>query len=157
MLTSLFSHRHLKSGGWIEQIEVEIEVKCDDNSARPDSDLVRLARFTEDMSTHAGRDFRIAGNMKQTIQDAGFVDVKEAVYKMPLGPWSNNPKYKEIGRFYERFYKTGLEGWLMYIMTTFFGYTGDQVRGECMKAFNEIDSRQHHYYMPLRIVIGRKP
>lgn len=55
--------------------------------------------------------------MKQRIQEAGFVNVQEATYKLPLGPWSNDAKYKEIGKFYERFYKTGLEGWLMHTLT----------------------------------------
>lgn len=73
------------------------------------------------MSRRIGRDFHVSDRMKSLIEAAGFVDVQETKYKLPLGPWSAEPKYKEIGKFYERFYKTGLQGWLLHTLTTGMG------------------------------------
>ena len=107
----------MKSGAWIEQIEVEIVVHCDDNTQKPDSDIFRLADLATDMGKAINRNFRIAEQMADLLKGTGFADVQEQLYKLPLGRWSTDPRYKEIGNFYEAFYKTGLQGWLMAALT----------------------------------------
>lgn len=111
----------MQAGGWLEQTEVEIKVYCDDDTANPDSQVEKLAKLSHDMSDAYGTDFQIAGRMKEEMEAAGFEDVREVRFRLPLGPWSADPRYKEIGKFYERYYKTGLQGWLMRILTTKFG------------------------------------
>ncbi|ETN46838.1 uncharacterized protein HMPREF1541_01027 [Cyphellophora europaea CBS 101466] len=140
---------NMESGAWIEQIEVEIKVYCDDDTRKPDGELERLAEMTQVMSSTHGAYFQIAENMSTMMRDAGFTDVREAKYKLPVGWWSADPKYKEIGKFFERFYKTGLQGWLMHIWTKSMGFTPEAVNEACLKAFAEIDSRKHHYYFQL--------
>ena len=107
----------MKSGGWIEQYEIEIDVDVDDNSEQPGSMIRKLNDLTDEMARASGRDFKISNKMKQLIEEAGFVDVQEQKVKLPLGPWASDPRLKDIGRFFERFYKTGLQGWLMQICT----------------------------------------
>lgn len=111
----------MNSGGWIEQLEVEIDVMADDETADSDSYVKTLAAYTPNMSRAAGRDFQVSTSMKKMIEEAGFVDVQEQKLKLPLGPWSTDPKMKDVGRFYERFYKTGLQGWLLQICTRSMG------------------------------------
>lgn len=108
---------NLSPGGYLEHTEIEIKARCDDNTGRPDSQLEWLADFTNDMGAAHGNTFRVAENMGNMMREAGFTEVREAKYKLPLGWWSADPKYREIGKFYERFFKTGLQGWLMHIMT----------------------------------------
>ncbi|KIY02348.1 uncharacterized protein Z520_02486 [Fonsecaea multimorphosa CBS 102226] len=147
----------MNSGAWIEQLELEIDAHTDDQSELPDSQIMKLCRFVDDMTAATGRDFRASSKMKTAIEAAGFVDVQEQRVKLPLGPWASDPKFKDIGRFFERFYKTGLQGWLLQICTRVFGWTLEQVNEACVKAFQEINSRQQHMYFTLIIVIGRKP
>ena len=111
----------MESGGWIEQIEVEIKANCDDETRNPDGAIESLVNRVSEMSAAHGVHFRIAENMAHMMREAGFTDVREAKYKLPLGWWSADPKYKEIGKFFERFYKTGLQGWLMHIWTKTMG------------------------------------
>ncbi|KAL2419894.1 Methyltransferase [Exophiala dermatitidis] len=150
-------YENMNSGAWIEQMEVEIDALTDDEEILPGSQIKALCDFSKEMSRAAGRDFQISTVMKKKIEDAGFVDVQEQRLKLPLGPWPTDPKLKDVGRFYERFYKTGLQGWLLQICTRSMGWTVDQVNDACIKAFQEINSRQQHFYFPLVIVIGRKP
>ncbi|OAG36584.1 hypothetical protein AYO21_09241 [Fonsecaea monophora] len=147
----------MNSGGWIEQIEVEIIAHVDDESALPDSQIMKLCSFADEMTAASGRDFRASSKMKTAIEEAGFIDVQEQRVKLPLGPWASDPKFKDIGRFFERFYKTGLQGWLLQICIRYFGWTLQEVNDACVKAFQEINSRQQHMYFTLIIVIGRKP
>lgn len=111
----------MNSGGWIEQLEVEIDAFTDDETEDPNSYIKSLAAYSAEMSRAARRDFQVSRSMKQMIEEAGFVDVQEQKLKLPLGPWSTDPKMKDVGRFYERFYKTGLQGWLLQICTRWLG------------------------------------
>jgi hypothetical protein len=111
----------MNSGGWIEQYEIEIDANTDDNSELPGSEIRYLSDLKAEMALVSGRDFQISSKMKQLIEEAGFVDVQEQKVKLPLGPWASDSKMKDLGRFFERFYKTGLQGWLMHICTRLLG------------------------------------
>jgi hypothetical protein len=117
LLTQLMTPRNMRSGGWIEQIEVEINAQCDDRSALVHSKVKELCTFTKQMGLASGRDLYISKSMKELMEQTGFVNVQERKLKLPLGSWATDPKLKDVGRFYERFYKTGLQGWLLQICT----------------------------------------
>lgn len=52
------------------------------------------------------------------IQKAGFTNIHEKLYKVPVGDWPKNPSMKEVGRFHKRQILEGLEGYLMYAQKT---------------------------------------
>lgn len=107
----------MASGGYIEHTEVEIILRCDDDTRHPQSRLEALAEMEPAMTAAHGNEFDPTRNMAEFMREAGFTDVKEHRFKLPLGWWSTDPKYKEIGRFFERYFKTGMQGWLMQVYT----------------------------------------
>lgn len=111
----------MNSGGWIEHLEFEIDAQCDDNSVPPDSKVKELCTYTNQMGLASGRDLHVSRSMKQMIEEAGFVEVREEKIKLPIGSWATDPKMKDVGRFFERYYKTGLQGWLLQICTRTMG------------------------------------
>lgn len=111
----------MNSGGWIEQIEVENNVLSDDGSILPNSQVITMSKLARDMTAASGRDFCISDKMANLIKAAGFVDVQEYKYKLPLGPWPADPKLKDVGKLFERFYKSGLQGWILHICTRILG------------------------------------
>jgi len=115
----------MNSGGWIEQIEMDINAQSDDTSPSSNSKVRELCTFTQQMGTASGRDLYISKSMKTLIEEAGFVNVQERQINLPLGSWAADPKFKDIGRFFERYYKTGLQGWLLQICTRTLGVSGD--------------------------------
>ncbi|KAK5031167.1 hypothetical protein LTS07_004902 [Exophiala sideris] len=113
---------NMNSGGWIEHLEMEINAQTDDAEVPADSQIKFLSSFAHThMTVASGRDFGISFGMRKLIEEAGFVDVQEKRLKVPLGPWASDPKLKEVGRLCERFYKTGLQGWLMHVCTRSLG------------------------------------
>ncbi len=68
-----------------------------------------------------GKTFRILDLQKQYITDAGFKNVVEQRYKMPVGPWSSDPKLKEIGRWHLLECFQGIEGWSVALLTRVMG------------------------------------
>jgi hypothetical protein len=138
----------MNSGGYIEQYEIEIDAGADNESELLNSEIKRISDSKEEMARSSGRDFQISRKMKQLIQDAGFVDVHEQKVKLPLGPWASDPKLKDIGRFFERFYKSGLQGWLMKIYTLYMGVSQRAIRCRFAEADNH--RRKHQRKSMLR-------
>ena len=68
-----------------------------------------------------GKTFRILDLQKQYVIDAGFENVVEKRYKMPVGPWSSDPKLKEVGRWHLLECFQGIEGWAMALLTRVMG------------------------------------
>jgi hypothetical protein len=136
----------MQSGAWIEQIEIEMKAYCDDETRKPNGIIEQLAEFAKPMGQAHGAYFNIADDMGRIMTEAGFTDVREAKYKLPLGWWSADPKYKEIGKFWERFYKTGLQGWLMQIWTQRMGVSTASVEN-CDVLTSLVHSRAGQRYM----------
>ena len=59
--------------------------------------------------------------MPNTLLRLGFVDVVEKKFIWPIGPWSSDTKLKEIGRWNQRNWEEGLEGWVMALFTRMLG------------------------------------
>lgn len=57
--------------------------------------------------------------MRASMEKAGFVDIHEKVYKVPLGPWARDPVLKELGLLHTQHWSTGLEGYCMFLLTKF--------------------------------------
>lgn len=68
-----------------------------------------------------GRSFLCIRDAKKLLEEAGFVDVVETQYKLPVGPWMKDPKWKEIGRWGLLFMTTGLESMALYMLTHVLG------------------------------------
>ena len=64
-----------------------------------------------------GKTFVQIIHMKDQITGAGFVDVTEVRFKWPVGPWSNDQKMKDLGRWNMHMWEQGLEGWTMALLT----------------------------------------
>ena len=117
---ALFSEafRVIKPGGWLEDVEIDIHFKSDDGSVAPGDTLFEWATPFFASGEKFGRTFAVVEKNKQWMKDAGFVNVVEKKFKIPLGGWSSDPKLKEIGRWNLLFCMQGLEGWALFVLTT---------------------------------------
>ncbi len=68
-----------------------------------------------------GQTFLIGKQSKQLLTEAGFVDLVETKYKLPIGPWMADKKWNEIGQWNLLFLITGLEGMQLYILKNVLG------------------------------------
>ena len=87
--------------------------------------------------------------MKAQIEKAGFVNVQEKLYKCPLGSWPKHKIYKDAGRVNMEHWKTGLEGWAMYLLTKYglpTPWSAEEVQVYVAKVRNEISNPSLHCY-----------
>lgn len=65
--------------------------------------------------------------MKQEITEAGFVNVTEQTYKVPLGGWPADVKLRELGQWALLGFNTGLEGYALATLTRVLGASGPTI------------------------------
>jgi hypothetical protein len=96
---------------------MSIEFKSDDGTVIPDHVLAVWSRTFIAAGEKLGKTFRIADLAKGYIEAAGFEGVVEKKYKLPVGGWSSDPKYKELGHWNLVHCDQGIEGWAMALLT----------------------------------------
>lgn len=81
----------------------------------------------------AGKKFDVEERMKARIEAAGFVNIREKLYKCPIGEWAKNPIPKEAGKFNKLQTEQGMEG-VSNIESSkkYFELTGDSMRCSCL-------------------------
>lgn len=91
-------------------MEVDIKVRCDDDTMPPDSALANIAQEFMSAAEDTDNDADTADTMRGLIEGAGFINVHEKVTKVPIGPWARHPIYKQAGGVNMLSFKAGVEG-----------------------------------------------
>lgn len=92
------SFHYLKPGGYMESQEIMSTPYCDDGTMPADWPFVEWSKQLDDAVMAADRPLRIANKLKRWYTQAGFVDVQEKIFKLPLNPWPRDPHLKYIGK-----------------------------------------------------------
>lgn len=95
---------------------MDIHIKSDNGSIDEEHILNRWATPFIEYGDKVGRTFAVAGKMAGWMEDAGFDNVIEKTYKIPLGPWSSDQRLKELGRWNLFFYTFDLEGFGLLVL-----------------------------------------
>jgi hypothetical protein len=100
---------------------VDIQFTSDDGTVKSGTTMYDWSQLFIDAAESIGQTFKIGKQSKKLIEEAGFVDVIEKKYKMPVGGWMNDKKWKEIGRWNLLYLTTGLEGMQLWILKAVLG------------------------------------
>ena len=88
----------MRSGGYIEIVDILLTPLCNDGSMPAHSIFKRWEGLGKKFNEATGKEFFNGEDAKVEMVEAGFVDVVQKTFKLPLGPWSIDPKYREIGK-----------------------------------------------------------
>src|SRR5277367_3848770 len=102
-------------------MEMSIMWKSDDGTVTDDHPLNEWSRISIEAAKKIGKTFENAQFTKENIVKAGFVDVVEQKYKMPVGDWSSDPKMKELGRWNALYFQQGIEGMCLFLLNRIMG------------------------------------
>ena len=123
-----------------------MEPKSDDGSVTPGSIFDRWGKVSLEAGDAFGKSLRTVDESKQGLIDAGFQDVTEHRYKLPIGTWSIDPHLKEIGRYVRYYWEQGMEGWCMFLLTKFLGWQYADVQLYVAEMRRMLRNRQVHAY-----------
>ena len=84
--------------GYLEQAEISVVPKSQDGST-DGTIFEKWGAVSLQAGDAFGKTLRIAEEAKDRMIAAGFVDVVERRYKVPIGPWARDPHLKDLGRY----------------------------------------------------------
>ncbi|KAK0617008.1 S-adenosyl-L-methionine-dependent methyltransferase [Immersiella caudata] len=152
---------HLKPGGWIESVEIDIETLSENPRVQNDQNHVfkRWCQLFWVAGDKAGRTFRIArdGTMQKLIEEAGFTDLHHLRWKVPIGGWAQDPLLKQVGLYNGLYIDQSLDGFALFPLAQILGWTFEEVEtlvADMRKAIADPKS------LPLftwNVVYARKP
>lgn len=148
---------YLKPGGYMESQEVMPTPYCDDGTMAPDWPFMEWIQYLDEAAMGAGRPLRIANKLKRWYEAAGFVDVEEKVFKLPINPWPQDKHLKTLGRMHEDNLLAGLGGLSMGHFSRVLGWSKNEIEVYLVNVRKSISDRSVHAYHKVFVVWGRKP
>ncbi|KAF7588111.1 hypothetical protein BBP40_006176 [Aspergillus hancockii] len=151
------AYKHIKPGGYIEQLEQSVQGKSDDGSTNGTIYNEWGQHFLEAGDKFDGKTFRIVDEAKDRIKKAGFVDVVERRFKCPIGSWPKDEHLKLLGKMNRVYAEEGIEGYAMMLFTSVLGWSREEVEVYLAKMRSTLRNPQIHAYQEMVVVYGRKP
>ncbi|KAF5027262.1 hypothetical protein F66182_635 [Fusarium sp. NRRL 66182] len=154
--------QHLKPGGWMELQEI---YHCPHNARAgnpvpPGEHPVAQywSNITEGLAA-LGVDFAAAagGKLAAKMQAAGFINVTERVFHVPLGTWPKNKVLKTVGLYWRTILIDGLQAIALGPMTRGLGWDREEVEIFLINVRRAYSDNTALLYMPMHIVYGQKP
>lgn len=121
------AYKHLKPGGWMECQELMAAPYCDDGTMPADWPVKEWSDTLHDASMRAERPLRIANKLKGWFAEAGYVDVHERIFKLPVNTWPRDPKMKNVGMLWQQNILVGLQGFSLAYFSRMLGWTKDEI------------------------------
>lgn len=83
----------------MEHLEAAFPLESDDDSIPNPTRIGEWMYWLDMAGSVTGKSFKIAEQLKEWMIGAGFQNVTEKVYKLPIGGWPKDEKFKAIGQF----------------------------------------------------------
>ncbi|KAF2630032.1 S-adenosyl-L-methionine-dependent methyltransferase [Macroventuria anomochaeta] len=149
---------NLEPGGWMESQELDSKVYCDDGTMPENWPLLEWSKDQDDAATnHLETPLRIANKLKRWYEQAGFVEVKEEVFHIPINEWAKEDRLKMFGKFMAQNMQAGLYGWSVNYFNRAWGWTESEIRVKLARVHNSLFDKTVHAYYKVYVVYGRKP
>ncbi|KAF5544580.1 methyltransferase [Fusarium napiforme] len=153
------AYRCLKPGGYIESHEALSRMDCDDGSITEKSAMHQWGKFFIEGGKKIGRSFTIVedGVQRSAMEKAGFVNLEERDFKVPIGGWAKDPKLKEIGKYAQATLEQDIEGYVLFMANTVEGWTKAEVEVYISMLRRELRQGTMHPYYRQKVVWAQKP
>lgn len=174
------AYERAKPGGWVQHLDMSIMFTSDDGSVSGDHIMPQWSQTFIDCGEQIGKTFLITSRASRLIREAGFEDVEEKWYKVPVGPWAKDKvceaakflqtderdrrsdsglpqNLKTIGFWNYHYCNSGAEGWALYLLTAVLGWPMESCQVFIAKFRDALLDRKNHAYYNIAVVWGRKP
>ncbi|KAI8664635.1 hypothetical protein NCS57_00505100 [Fusarium keratoplasticum] len=149
--------KSLVPNGYIEFQGVEARFVSDDGTLEKATNAQQWMQTLRDASVKFGKPLNSAPSWKDKVIEAGFVDVKHEVRKLPIGAWPKDPKLKEIGRYQSIQELQVVDSYTPQLFSQVLGWNIEEIRVFMAKVKKELQDPSIHLYLPVHFVWGRKP
>ncbi|KAJ0330594.1 hypothetical protein COL922a_012328 [Colletotrichum nupharicola] len=139
----------LEPGGYFEAQDMALPLGCDDGTLSVDSDLWKWVLLVMEGMAKFGRPVTAAEQWKQLMEEAGFEDVVETIYKWPTNRWPLDKHYKDLGMWSLENMDQALEPATLTPLTRALGWSYEEVIVLVSKARKVLRDTSVHAYWPI--------
>lgn len=148
---------HLRPGAWFEQVEIDLEPRCDDRSL----DGLAIRHWYQCLKQATDQAQRpIAHSSRETLQhlrDAGFTEIDHQMVGLPLNPWHEDEHEKTVAKWYNLAISESVETLSLAPFSRIFDWPLDRIKQLARDVCREAFSKEIHAYNILHIYQARKP
>lgn len=148
---------NLRPGGWYESQEIAVGYESEDGTLGPDSALHQWAVDMSHAARLRGRQIDTIPHIRQWLEEAGFVDVHERVFRLPINGWPADERLREIGTAWSSACVSGLSAFSVALYNAVFGLSQEEVELMMMPVRKALADTKVHAWNRVYVVWGRKP
>ncbi|KAI8272881.1 methyltransferase domain-containing protein [Colletotrichum sp. SAR11_57] len=144
-------------GGWAEFQDWDIVYYCDDGTLTEDTYTMKMDRMFLEACQMIGRDPCPGPQLEGWLKDAGFVNVRHTMFKIPIGTWPKDAHLKDLGHMNVIQIMDGLEAYNMRLFTSVLGWTQVEAQVLFAEVRKEMKSNRYHGYTQFHVAYGQVP
>jgi SAM-dependent methyltransferase len=148
---------NLKPGGWFEFVESANTLFSEDGSLKSGNPMVTMMNGLTEACEKIGRTMDPAPKMKDWIQQAGFKNVTQQTFKLPIGSWPKDPRLKECGTLMRINFLDGVEGFTAALFRDVLQWSQEEVTILNAQVRAAVRDRDVHPMFNVLVVTGQKP
>ncbi|KAK2745618.1 hypothetical protein FQN55_006108 [Onygenales sp. PD_40] len=150
------AHHHLSPHGYLELQSIETTFTSTDGTHLHAPTALRWQELLIAASRHVGKELCTERHWKRWMEEAGFVDVQEVVYKVPVGGWAKDARLKELGRYQAAGLEEMVEAYSMALFTRVLGWEREEVEVLMRAVAGELGDRRKRLWVRVWVVFGRR-
>ncbi|KAJ4364314.1 hypothetical protein N0V85_009293 [Neurospora sp. IMI 360204] len=153
------AYKCAKPGAWIEHLDTDASWSCFDGTMPDDSAIAQWGPIWREVGGKTGIEFNLASSdlMEKGMENAGFTNITSEDHWVPISPWSDDPKMKELGLYQSVAVTHDIEGFLVYLAPTYLGWTQKEIANYAAAVRREFRERKIHGIVKWRMVRAQKP
>ncbi|RGP67460.1 hypothetical protein FLONG3_8508 [Fusarium longipes] len=154
--------QHMKPGGWMELQEIHHyphSARTGEAIQPHDHPIAQYWTYINEGLAALGVDFPAAagGKLAAKMRAAGFVNVTERIFHVPLGTWPKNQLLKTVGLYWRTILNDGIQAIALGPMSRGMGWSREQIEVFLVSVRRAYSDNTALMYMPMHIVYGQKP
>lgn len=155
----LEAYRCCEPGGWLESVELDVDYLSDDGTAKHAPVLQTFWELYDKGIAKLGRTARVVkdGIQRKSMKSAGFINIHDKSFKLPVGGWAADSTLAEIGQYVQLALLNDLEGYTTYLWNNVLRWDETEYGMFLMSMRKAMKDRRVHTYYTVRYVWGQKP
>lgn len=138
----------LRSGGYIELQDLSFPTRCSDNSWEGTAYKHWMGLIMAGAEA-LGKDWSRVPKYKDLLEEAGFEDVVEETYDIPIGTWARGKTNKILGSWCKADTMGVLQGLSLAVLTKGLGMSAEEVEVLLVDVRKNIEDNNVHLYMTM--------
>ncbi|KAL8859958.1 MAG: hypothetical protein Q9178_003507 [Gyalolechia marmorata] len=151
------AYQFTKPGGYSEFQDYDLVYYSEDGTLTEDLPIQKWITTLLQAAREFGRDPCPGPKLAGYMRDAGFKDVQERKFKIPIGPWPKDKHLKTIGAWNLVQIEDGLEAFTLRLFTQILGWKSEEVQVLLANVRKDLRNPKIHAQFDFFVAYGQKP